>query len=84
MIEADRPWCDPRFELTATMVDAAGRGWLQMLEENSLTVVASEISVINDEFRAAGNVDRFVSNATPLAFGAGDITIPAATTKITP
>jgi hypothetical protein len=71
------PWCDPRFNLTDKMVEAAALGWLAFLADHGLTVLASEITVVCDEFRAAGSVDRFVANADPIPFGTGDIEMPA-------
>jgi hypothetical protein len=83
MDPADRPHCDPRFGFTERMIEAAALGWLAFLKDHGLTVLATEISVINDEFRAAGNVDRFVTNANPIPFGTGHIEIPAATPPTT-
>ena len=76
------PWCDPRFDLTDKMVEAAALGWLKFLADHGLTVTATEITVVCDEFRAAGSVDRFVTNSGPIPFGTGDIEIPAGLTLV--
>ena len=71
------PWCDPRFDLTDKMVDAVAAGWLRLLEDNGLELLASEATVINDEYRLAGTLDRLARLTKPLVFD--DITIPAGT-----
>lgn len=71
------PWCDPRFDLTDKLVESVALGWLRFLDDHGLTVLASEITVVCDAFRAAGSVDRFVSTAEPIPFGTGTVEMPA-------
>lgn len=71
---------EPRFGIpdTVTPEDIA-RGWLQLLDDNGLEVVATEAKVVNDELRLAGTLDRLVRLTRPLTFGEGDdaVTIAA-------
>lgn len=71
------PWCDPRFNFTDKMVEAVALGWLRFLTDHGLTVLASEITVVCDEFCAAGSVDRIVTNSGQIPFGTGTVEIPA-------
>lgn len=63
------------FEVTADQALAIARGWVELLADNGLTVLASEQAVVNDELRLAGTLDRVVQLERDLHFG--DATVPA-------
>ena len=66
---------DPAFGITGRQAADIARGWLQLLDDNGLQVVASEAKVVNDELKLAGTLDRLVRLTQPLTFG--DVTIAA-------
>lgn len=66
---------DPRFEVTPEQAIDIGRGWIQLLADNGLEVLATELPVINDEIRLAGTLDRIVRLGRDLHFG--DVVVPA-------
>ena len=62
------PWCDPRFNMTDKQIDAIAAGWLKLLDDNGLIVLASEATVVNDGIGAAGTLDRLVRTTSPIVF----------------
>jgi len=69
------PLPDPRFDVTAEQAEQIARGWLDLLTDNGLEVVASELPVVNDEVRLAGTLDRIVRLNRDLAFNG--VVVPA-------
>lgn len=68
------PQPEPRFGIPDTVSpEDIARGWLQLLDDNGLEVVACEAKVVNDDLRLAGTLDRLVRLTRPLTFG--DVTI---------
>lgn len=70
------PGNDPRFGFTDEQWAAIGRGWLQLLDDNHLEVVATEARVVNDEFRRAGSVDRYAKAGAEMRYVFPDIDDP--------
>ena len=66
------PYCDPAFNLTNKMIDAVAVGWRKLLTDNDMTVLSSEATVVNDEARAAGSLDRHLQCQSPIKFGLDD------------
>lgn len=65
---------DLRFGLTDVMVSAIAKGWLQLLDDNGLEVVASEFKCVNDDLRLAGSGDRICRTTSAVWFTGPDDT----------
>ena len=70
-----RPIPEDRFGIDTETASRIADGWLKLLDDNSLTVVATEAKVVHDGLRLAGSLDRIVMTGKPLEFG--DVQIAA-------
>ena len=66
---------DERYGLPMNVGGQIAHGWLRLLADNGLEVVASELPVVNDEVRLAGTLDRIVRLNRDLAFNG--VVVPA-------
>lgn len=71
---------DKRYEITPEQALDIARGWVELLSDNDLEVLASEQPIINDDLRLAGTLDRIVRLSKDLAFG--ETVIPAGTVLV--
>lgn len=71
---------DERFDVTTAQALDIARGWVQLLADNGLEVLAAEQSVVVDDLKLAGTLDRIVRLTKPLTFD--DVTIPAGTVLV--
>ena len=69
------PKPDARFGITKDQEIGIAKGWLDLLADNGLEVVASELPVVNDDVRLAGTLDRIVRLTRDLPFNG--VVVPA-------
>lgn len=71
---------DPRFEVTVDQAVQIARRWHDLIVAADLEILATEQSIVNDELRLAGTLDRIVSLGRDLTIGG--VTIPAGTVLV--
>ncbi len=90
LVDAGQPVDDHAAEGRALGIDDACQArlvaeWAGLLDSHGLEVLATELAVVNDEFRTAGTLDRMVRLRTALTFATADgevVELPAGTVMV--